>query len=391
MSQTFDKRIEYAARRRIPASLLLALLLGIFMAWASFFKIEQAVRMTGQIIPSGRTQIIQSVDGGVVSKILVHEGQVVESGQELAVLERGRAEAGYEESRSRRAALRASLARARAEAIDGDPSFDADLDQYPDFVEAQKRLHEQRQRALGETLETLDEALVMARQELTMTQDLLKNGDVSKLDLLRAQRAVLELDGKISDIRNKAIQDARAEVAKLEEELSSMDYKIDERQDILRHTALLSPVSGVVKFMRINTVGGVLRPGDELMQIAPTDGGVIIEGKVPPANIGQLSEGLPATVRIDAFDYSIYGSLKGEVTLISPDTLTDTAANGQSMPYYRVHVRLNDDQSQNAKASQILVKQGLTATVDIRTGERTVLQYLMKPVVKAFSGAMQEK
>ncbi|MCM2505959.1 HlyD family efflux transporter periplasmic adaptor subunit [Aureimonas altamirensis] len=391
MSTMSSHHADRSHGRRFPMSVLLAVGLAIFVGWAAFFEIDEAVRMTGQIIPSERTQIIQSVDGGVVSQILVQEGQVVTAGQKLAVLERGRAEAGYEESRSRRAALRTSLARARAEAVDGDLKFDEDLSQYPDFVEAQTRLHEQRQRAIDETLDTLKEALRMAKQELDMTERLLKDGDVSKLDMLRAQRAVLELDGKIADIRNKAIQDARAEVAKLEEELSSTDYKIDERQDILKHTDLVSPVTGVVKFLRINTVGGVLRPGDELMQIAPTDGGVIIEGKVPPANIGKLTEDLPASVKIDAFDYSIYGSLHGRVTLISPDTLTDTAANGQSTPYYRVHVRLDDDQSWNAKSDQILVKPGLTATVDIRTGQRTVLKYLMKPVVKAFSGAMQEK
>lgn len=391
MSATTKQHAHQAHGRGIPMSVLLAGGLVIFIGWASFFEIDEAVRMTGQIIPSERTQIIQSVDGGVVSQILVQEGQVVTEGQKLAVLERGRAEAGYEESRSRRAALRTSLARARAEAVDGDLVFADDLSLYPDFVEAQTRLHEQRQRAIDETLGTLTEALRMARQELDMTERLVKDGDVSKLEVLRAQRAVLELDGKIADIRNKAVQDARAEVAKLEEELSSTDYKIDERQDILKHTDLVSPVTGVVKFLRVNTVGGVLRPGDELMQIAPTDGGVIIEGKVPPANIGKLMEDLPASVKIDAFDYSIYGALHGRVTLISPDTLTDTAPNGQSMPYYRVHVRLDDDQSWNAKSNQILVKPGLTATVDIRTGQRTILKYLMKPVVKAFSGAMQEK
>ncbi|KAA0968437.1 HlyD family efflux transporter periplasmic adaptor subunit [Aureimonas fodinaquatilis] len=380
-----------AKERRFPMSLLLAAGLILFVLWASVFELDEAVRTTGQIIPNERTQIVQSVDGGVVSEILVQEGQFVKAGQKLAVLERGRANAGYEESKARRAALRAALTRARAEAVSGPLIFEESVKEYPEFVDSQRRLFEQRKIALDDSISTLEQALEMSVEELRMTEALLKDGDVSKLDLLRAQRAVLELEGKLTEIKNKSVQEARAEVAKLEEELSSTAYKIDERQDILRHTDLKAPLDGVVKFLRINTVGGVLRPGDELMQIAPSDGGVMIEAKVDPTKVGSLKLDLPAIVRIDAFDYSIYGSLVGKLTLISPDTLTDTAPNGQSMSYFRIHVLLDADQSQNPKSSQIIVKPGMTATVDIMTGKRSVLRYLLKPIVRAFSGAMQEK
>jgi len=160
----------------------------------------------------------------------------------------------------------------------------------------------------------------------------------------------------------------------------------------LNHTVLTAPVAGVVKYLKVTTIGGVLRTGDELMQISPTDGDIIIEVKINPADIGQLKSGLPVAIKIDAFDYSIYGSLTGRLSYISSDTLTEQAANGQASTYYRAQVRLDPKSATtNPKLADVALKPGMTATVDIQTNSRSVLEYLAKPVFKAFGGAMHER
>jgi adhesin transport system membrane fusion protein len=150
-------------------------------------------------------------------------------------------------------------------------------------------------------------------------------------------------------------------------------------------------VAGVVKFLKVTTIGGVLRGGDELMQIAPTDEDLIIEAKVNPSDVGQLSVGLPVSVKVDAFDYSVYGMLNGDLRYISPDTLSETGQSGQTQTFYRVKIHLPRQQAQNPKAHEIVVKPGMTVGIDIRTGKRSVLGYLAKPVIKAFGGALTER
>jgi adhesin transport system membrane fusion protein len=178
------------------------------------------------------------------------------------------------------------------------------------------------------------------------------------------------------------------------EDLASNRYKLDERQSILGKTVLTAPIAGVEKYLKLTTIGGVLRAGDELMQISPTEGEMVFEVKINPADIGQLSTGLPVSIKLDAFDYSVYGSLEGRLTYLSSDTLVEQGANGQASSYYRAQVRLDTERAKthpNPMLANVALKPGMTATVDIRTGLRSVLKYLAKPVYKAFSGAMNER
>ena len=377
---------------RAPSMMvLLALGLGLFIAWAANFEIDQGVRAQGQIISNARTQIIQAVDGGVLSELRVVEGQQVKLGEVLAVLEKNRAEAGFEESRDKVASLSIAMTRARAEARMQAPVFGPEFKAYPEFLLAQKTLYQQRKRTLDEDISATTQSLAMANEELNMTETLLKDGDVSKLEALRAKRQVTELEARISAARNKYRQDASAEAAKIEEDLASVNSKLSERKDVLQHTQLNAPVAGVVKFLKITTIGGVLRGGDELMQIAPTDEDLIIEAKVNPSDVGQLSVGLPVSVKVDAFDYSVYGMLNGDLIYISPDTLSETGQSGQTQTFYRVKIHLPRKQAQNPKARDIVVKPGMTVSIDIKTGKRSVLSYLAKPVIKAFGGALTER
>jgi adhesin transport system membrane fusion protein len=376
----------------ISTTVLLLAGLIVFILWASFFELDQTVRAQGQIIPSARTQIIQAADGGVLSAILVHEGQSVVAGQVLAVFEKERSSAAFEESRYKVAALEVAMVRAQAEATGRQLKFGTNLVEFPQFISVQRAMYLQRKDALNEELGSLQESLHLAREELRMNESLFQTGDSSHLDVLHAQRQVSELQGKISATRNKYLQDARQEASKLEEELASSRYKLEERKNILDHTELTAPVAGIVKFLKINTIGGVLRPGDELMQISPTEGGLVVEMRVSPSDIGQVQLGLPATIRFDAFDYSIYGTMAGSLSYIGSDTLTESGPDGKATTYYRAHVRLDEEKIKaNRKLANVELKPGMTATVDIRTDSRSVLQYLAKPIVKAFSGAMHER
>ena len=379
-------------RQSGAVSMTLLLLLGLvaFLTWAAWFEIDQTVRAQGQMIPGARTQIIQAADGGVLSRILVKEGQSVVSGEQLAVLERERPHAAFEESRAKDAALAAALVRAQAEALEQAPQFGKKLREFPQFVSAQQSLFEQRRRSLNEELATIRDAIDMAQEEFRMNEALLNTGDISRIEVMRARRQLSELQGKASALRNKYLQDARVEASKLAEELSSSRYKLEERQSILDHTVLVAPVAGVVKYLKVSTQGGVLRAGDELMQISPTEGDMVLEVKLNPTDIGQLQIGLPVAVRLDAFDYSIYGNLQGTLSYISSDTLSEQSASGQTSTYYRAHVRIGTEQG-NAKLVGVALKPGMTATIDIRTARRSVLQYLAKPVLKAFSGALNER
>lgn len=376
-------------------SLVWIIFIGVaaFLGWAAFFEIDETVRARGQIIPSAKTQIVQSADGGVISEILVHEGQAVVAGQRLASLEPARSAAAVAEARAKSAAVKAALVRARAEANSSHPQFGGELLDYPEFMATQRSLFEQKEKTLATELDTLRHTLAAAREELRINEELLATGDTSYLEVSRAKRQVRELLGKIDYAQNKYRQDARAEITKLEEELALVSSKVEERTSVLEHTTILAPASGVVKYLRINTVGGVLRPGDEIMQISPSEGGVVVEAKVNPADIGRLLPGLAATVRLDAYDYASYGSMAGKVSYISSDTLTDQqSTNGQLVTYYRAHIQLDQVSLKSSpRLSNLEVKPGMTATVDITTGHRSVLEYIAKPVVRAFSGALSER
>ena len=374
-------------------ALLLAALVA-FVLWAALFEIEQTVRAQGQFIPTARTQVIQSADGGVLEKLLVEEGQSVKAGQELAVMERERSVAGFDESRAKEAALATALARTQAEALDRAPEFGPWLRAYPKIVAVQQSLYVQRKRSLDQEISSLQQALDMANEELRMNEALLKNGDTSRLEVMRAKRQAVDIEGKINATRNKYLQDARAEASKLAEDLASNSYKLDERKSVLGHTVLTAPIAGVVKYLKVTTIGGVLRAGDEMMQISPTEGGMVIEVKINPVDIGQLQLELPVTIKLDAFDYSVYGSLEGTLVYLSSDTLVEQGANGQSSTYYRAQVKLDAEKARNhpnPMLAAVVLKPGMTASVDIKTGRRSVLKYLAKPIYKAFGGALNER
>jgi adhesin transport system membrane fusion protein len=378
------------ARQLITPTRLLAIALLVFALWSTQSEMDQTVRSSGQVIAVARNQIIQAADGGVLTQLLVSEGQAVQAGQVVAKLESTRSEAGFQEIQAKLTALQAARMRARAESSGELLTFDEKFDARGQFKLAQEQIYKQKKQGLKEDLALLNSSLLLSEEELRISQSLFKSGDLSQIELMKSQRQLHESQGRILTLKNKYLQDAKLELVRLEEEISSNQFKLNERKSLLDHSVLTTPVAGIVKVIRINTVGGVLRAGDELMQISPTESGQVIEAKINPSDIGELKVGLPVSIKLDAFDFSVYGMLNGNLSHISSDTLTESGANGSLQTYYRIQVELAPmPVSDRIKPTDL--KPGMTASLDIRTRSRSVWQYLSKPIQKAFSGALHER
>jgi adhesin transport system membrane fusion protein len=369
----------------------LYLLTGIllFVVWATWFEIDQIVRTQGQIIPQEKTQIIQAADGGVIEVLKVNEGDIVKRGQLLVELESERARASVDEIQNRIAGLTITRLRAQAEASGQVPGFGRYAQTHPDLVGAQRSLFDQNHIAQQKDRQALDEQLQFAEAEYGLTKKLFETGDVSLVELMRTQRGWVEARQKRESVEEKFKAEARKEVTKVEDEITSQRSKLQERQSVLDHTEIRAPLDGVVKSLRINTVGGVLRPGDEIMQISPTEGGYILEAKVSPSDIGQLQIGQAVSVKLDAYDYTIYGTLPGELTYLSSDTLVEQGQNGTTQDYYRAKILVKPLPSGRIATQNI--KAGMTASADILSDKRSVLTYMIKPIARAFSGALGQK
>lgn len=358
--------------------------------WASVGKIDQVTRAQGQVIAAERTQIIQSPDGGVLTALHVKEGESVKAGQLLVTMQKQRAQAAVADSSAKVAALRITLARLQAEIFDKPLQFEPSLLSYTNYIQNQTELYNKRQRAFKDEVSALTKILALAEDELRINRQLEATGDVSRAELLRLERSSADIAAQLTGKRNKYFQDAQAEMTKTQEDLSTQIEQLNDRTSLLEHTELLAPVDGVVNNIKINTVGGVVRQGDTVMELLPGGNNLIVETKILPVDIGFVKLGQSASVKLDAYDYSIYGGMRGQVTYISPDVLTEETRQGP-MTYYRVRIMITGTEFKGDKASQIQVRPGLSASVEIKAMDRTVLSYLIKPLSKTLSMSMGEK
>jgi membrane fusion protein, adhesin transport system len=363
---------------------------GGLIVWSNYAVIDQITRAQATVIASGRTQIVQSADSGVLTKLHVKEGDKVTEGQLLATLEKQRAQAAVNDSHGKVAALRITLARLQAETYGQALKFDPSLQKFPEYIRNQTQLYTKRKSAIEEDVGSLENMVKLAQHELNMNLSLEKTGDVSKSEILRLQRAVADLQAQITNKRNKYFQDAQAEMTKAQEELNTQSEQLRERSQVLQHTELRAPSAGVVKNLKVTTMGGVLRPGDTVLEILPTDGDLIVEAKISPADIAFIANGQSASVKLDAYDYAIFGAMQGEVTYISADTLSEETRQGP-VTYYRVLIRINGNEYKAKAGDQIKIRPGMTASVDIKAMERTVLSYLTKPVTKTLGQSLGER
>lgn len=365
------------------------LVLVLFGFWANWAVLDQISRAQGSVIASTKTQVIQSMDGGTIQELLVKEGDTVDAGQLLLKFDKTRPEAGYLEARAKAVALKATVARLQAEVLGTPLKFPADVKLYPEFIQGQTMLYKKRQSAIREDIDAINRMIVLVQKELSMTEPLLKSGDVSFTDVLRLQRQVVEMQSQVTNKRNKYFQDSQAELGKAQEDLAGVEQNLAQRKSQLDLTALRAPVHGVVKNVRITTLGGVIRSGEEVMQIVPLEDALVVQAKVSPTDIAFLKPGQKVTVKIDAYDYTVYGDLSGTLTYISADTLSEDLRQGEQ-PYYRVLVRTTGRQFSGSKEN-LEIQPGMTATIEVKTGQRTVLQYLLKPITKTLTQSLGER
>ncbi|MDU6432496.1 MAG: HlyD family type I secretion periplasmic adaptor subunit [Pantoea sp.] len=369
----------YSGAVRLIVISFLLLLAGLIWAW--FGVLDEVSTGTGKVIPSSRDQVLSSLEGGILAELNVHEGDRVEAGQIVAKLDPTRSVSSVGESAARYRAALAASARLYAEVNDQPLRFPAELKAFPDLIASETRLYNTRRAQLKDSTAQIQESLGLANRELAITQRLAKTGAASSVEVLRLQRDKSDLELKLTDMRSQYYVQAREDLAKASAEADSLAQTVKGREDTVSRLTLRSPMRGIVKNIKVTTVGGVIPPNGELMNIVPMDDRLLIEARLSPRDIAFIHPGQKALVKISAYDYAIYGGLHGVVESISPDTIQDEVK--PEIYYYRVFIRTETDYVQNKAGRRFSISPGMVSTVDIKTGEKTVMDYLVKPFNRA--------
>jgi adhesin transport system membrane fusion protein len=436
-SLTYDKafmsELRAASSARPPFAttlflLMIALLVVAFGVWATVSHIDEVAVGTGKVIPSSQVQTIQNLEGGILAELLVKEGEKVEAGQILLRVDATGFESELRQNRSKAVALEGQIARLIAE-TEGNPlAFPPRvLAEVPDVVERETALYNSRMNELKAALQGLEQQveqrrqdvnlrsrdqslsrnLALVHQELSMSQELAAKGYRSKLEVLKLEQKFTDLDGQVNSTRI-AIPQAQAALSeserKLEErrlshksqalgdlarakgELEALTEALRAQEDRVTRRDVRSPVHGVVKHLKVHTIGGVMQPGADLVEIVPLDDQLVVEARVSPSDVAFIRPGQKATVKLSAYDYSIYGGLPAELEHISADSLTTERGE----PYYLIRVRTKQNYL-GADENKLSIIPGMVATVDIVTGDKTVFQYIMKPLLKTTQRALRER
>jgi adhesin transport system membrane fusion protein len=410
---TFANDVRAAIELRTPKTtrmLLVATLamLGCGLAWAHFAVLEEVTRGNGRVVPSRLTQFIQSLEGGIVSEILVQEGAIVNQDQPLMRISDVKFASELGEVRERRATVAARVARLEAEAQGRSAVTFPDglADSFPDAVAAELSLFEARVRRLTQDLEVLrkqegrlSESLSILMREVELTRRLYQQKIVPEIEMLRLERQAAEMRGQLAETKAK-LENATAafrsqseeDLAKSRGDLAVLDETIKSAADRVRRTELRSPVHGIVNKINVTTVGSVVQPAANVMEIVPLDDTLLVEGKIRPQDIGFIRPDQSAVVKVTAYDSSVYGSLKGKVERISADAIVDEKERqaGHSDTYYRVMIRTEQNHL-GTTGNPLPIIPGMVATVEILTGEKSVLDYLLKPARLLRDGALRER
>ncbi|WP_065237380.1 HlyD family efflux transporter periplasmic adaptor subunit [Gallibacterium genomosp. 3] len=372
---------------------LLGAFLIVFIIWSYFSKIEEVTRGQGTIIPNSREQIIQSLDPGILDQMMVKEGDLVEKGQVLLKLDDTRSSAILRETKAKVDNLEAIATRLKAE-ISGKPLvFPNDIPQ--EMKEREMGVYQAKKDALNEALKTLRESKALLDSEIALTEPMVNKGAVSQVELLRMKRSANDIALQISEREHKYITDASNELVRIQGDLDQAKENLAARADPVERSLLRAPLKGIVKNIRVNTIGGVISAGQDIMEIVPVEDNLLVEAYINPKDVAYIRPGMKAVVKLTAYDYAIYGGLDGVVTLLSPSTLQDKrqASDLNLNPnnsFYRVLVRTTGSHLTDKNGSELPVLPGMIATVDIKTGEKTIFQYLIKPITR-MKQALQER
>jgi len=360
----------------------------VLVGWSYLALLDEVSTGTGKVVPTSQEQVIQSLEGGVIARLMVRQDDVVEPGQVLAQLDPTVTESSVQESAAKYRAALASSARLKAEVSQAELQFSPELDAFPLLKASETQLFEARRQSLTDALGWIVESKKLVQDELSISQSLTKMGAASNVEVIRLKRQLVELQLKETEVKSEYIVQAREELAKANAEVDSLSSVIRGRADSLARMTLRSPVRGIVKNIEVSTIGGVVPPNGRLMVIVPLDEQLLIETRILPRDIAYIHPDQRATVKITAYDYSIYGALDGKVVSISADTIQDEAKPEEY--YYRVFIKTETDALFNKNEERFPIVPGMIATVDIHTGAKTVFDYLIKPLNRA-SEALRER
>lgn len=400
-----------------------------FIVWASLAEIDEIARGEGEIIPSGENQMIQNLEGGIVKEILVSEGQHVEVGQLLVRIDNQKSESSYSSSETKADALQAKIIRLRAEASDS--AFDVNESlraSMPQLVANEESLYRTNTEQLKSRVNALHEQLIQRKQELSeakahkvhlkssldlitkeirMTKPMVAKGVRSKVDFLKLQReaneiderynaanlsiprltsAIKEVKSKIKESRLLFQSEAKAEMNEAVAELRGIRANSMTFEDQVKRTLVRSPMKGIVQTLYVHTVGGVIKPGADIVEVVPSDQTLLVEVKIKPSDIAFIYYGQKAIAKFSAYDFSIYGGLEGEVVHISADTITDQKEN----TFYTIRIKTYKNYIGD-ESKPLKIIPGMTVNVDIMTGKKSVMDYLLKPILKTKQYSFTER
>ncbi|WP_330924572.1 HlyD family type I secretion periplasmic adaptor subunit [Candidatus Sororendozoicomonas aggregata] len=412
--------------RLLVYTILMAL--GTAVIWACFAKLDEITRGSGSIVPSSRLQVIQNLEGGILKELYVEEGDRVNAGQPLLQLDDTQFRSDFREGAIEHLGLLAKSARLKAE-LSGEPlKFPPELHDYPDYMQRERDIFEQRESSQWVEQSVIEKQILQAKhdftstqteydylkksyqlgaEELKLTKPLAEQGVVSQVELLQLEQKVNDLDSqrrltqlslpklqaayeeavaRQSELREKFREDAVHELQEVEVKLGQRAESQSGVQDQVDRTLVRAPLSGIVKKINITTIGGVVQPGMEMMEIVPIEDSLLVEVNINPKDIGFLRKGMPAVVKLTAYDFAIYGGLDGTLEHISADTIE----NEKGESFYVARVRTKENYLGTAhKRLDVMV--GMQTSVDIITGEKTVMQYLLKPLLRAKQNALTER
>lgn len=414
-----------------PFARIIAVLVGAFLFWANFAHIDEVAVAQGEVVPEGKVKTIQHLEGGIVREIYVKDGDEVKEGQALLQLELPVTAMNSDEIQVRIDGLQLQRARLLSEVNGTELKFPKDeSERQPQLVSAETRSYQARRSTLQSSLDVikdqieqrrleiqeldtkqraLSNSLRLARERLAMSEDLLKSGLMARMEHVQLEGQVEDLEGQLSSVKasipraqaaetearqrldeehQKYLRQAQADLASVELDLARNSQLMTQASDQQLRTQITSPTDGVVKNMRANTLGGVIRAGDPIMEIVPIHEKLLIEARLQPSDRGYVKEGQDAVVKISAFDYTTYGGLEGKVMMVAPDT----TVVADKEPYYRVIVETERSWlSEGDSKVKHSISAGMPATVEIHTGTRTVMHYLVKPVLKLSDDAFHER
>jgi adhesin transport system membrane fusion protein len=429
MSSVSEAMLEQAPTGAKLILWAVAVFILLAIVWASWAQLDELSRGEGEIIPSQSLQVIQNLEGGIVAEILIKEGQLVEKGQVLMRIDDTRFSSSFKENKVRELELKAKAVRLEAESAGKDFEVPDDFPyEFESLIRQERSLFDARRREVDANVSVFEEQLFQKQQELIqakskrsqlsssysllrqerdMTAPLVRDGIVSEVEYLRLKRQVVDLSGELNNIRlslprltasvdetKGMLQEAklkfqsiaRSELNETLSEMARLKEALTGMQDKLSRTEIRSPVKGTIKELLFNTVNGVVQPGDEILNIIPWEDTLLVEAKLKPSDIAKVLKGQTAVIKVSAYDFGIYGGVDALVSTVSPSTVL----NEEGQPFYIVRLTTNKPYIEKDNKKLPLIA-GMTVSVDILTGKKTVMDYLLKPILKAKQSALTER